>query len=99
MAARKGYITVSAKVLRKYSASSLYCCGNQSLRSLLYLARFSKYKHFLGLHFLQKIRKFKMAAIIGETKMFRKLRWLLCRDTLWVKSFVEITLSSTVFEI
>ena len=37
-----------------------------------------------------------MAAIFGETKMFGKLRWLLCRDTLWVKNFVEITLSSTV---
>ena len=37
-----------------------------------------------------------MAAIFGETKMFWKLRWLLCRDTLYVKNFVEITLSSTV---
>ena len=40
-----------------------------------------------------------MAAIFGETKFFSKLAWLLCRDTLWVKNFVEIVLSSTVFEI
>ena len=40
-----------------------------------------------------------MAAILGETKIFFKLKWPLCRDTPWVKNYVEITLSSTVFEI
>ena len=40
-----------------------------------------------------------MAAIFGETKIFLKLGKLLRRDTLWVKNFVEIALSSTVFEI
>ena len=35
---------------------ALYCCGNQSQRSLLYLARFSRYKHFCALQFLQKIQ-------------------------------------------
>ena len=40
-----------------------------------------------------------MAAIFGETKIFSKLGKLLRRDTLWVKNFVEIALSSTVFEI
>ena len=49
---------------------ALYCCGNQRQRSLLYLARFSRYKHFCVLQFLQKIRKFKMAAIFGETKFY-----------------------------
>ena len=34
---------------------------------LLYLVRFSRYKHFCVLQFL---RKFKMAAIFGETKIF-----------------------------
>ena len=27
------------------------------------------------------------------------MAWLLCRHTLWVKNFIEIALSSTVFEI
>ena len=74
-------------------------CGSKISSKSLYLARFSRYKHFYVLQFLRKIRKFKMAAIFGETKFFSKLAWLLCRDTLWVKNFVEITLSSTVFEI
>ena len=74
-------------------------CGSKISSKSLYLARFSRYKHFYVLQFLRKIQKFKMAAIFGETKFFSKLAWLLCRDTLWVKNFVEITLSSTVFEI
>ena len=65
----------------------------------LYLARFSRYKHFCVLQFLRKIRKFKMATILGEKIFFWKLGWLLCRDTLWVKNFAEIALSSTVFKI
>ena len=40
-----------------------------------------------------------MAAIFGRTKTFLKLGKPLGRDSLWVKNFVEITLSSTVFEI
>ena len=36
-----------------------------------YLTRFSRYKHFCVLQFLQTIRKFKMAAIFGETKIFQ----------------------------
>ena len=74
-------------------------CGSKISSKSLYLARFSRYKHFYVLQFLRKIRKFKMAAIFGETKFFSKLAWLLCRDTLRVKNFVEIALSSTVFEI
>ena len=35
----------------------------------LYLAHFSRYKHYCV---LQKIGKFKMAAIFGETKTFLK---------------------------
>ena len=38
-----------------------------------------------------QIRKFKMAAIFGEGKIFL--------DTLWVKNFDEIALSGTVKEI
>ena len=45
-------------------------CGSKISSKSLYLARFSRYKHFCVLQFLQKIRKFKMAAIFGETKFF-----------------------------
>ena len=44
-------------------------CGSKILSKSLYLARFSRYKHFCVLQFLRKIRKFKMA----ETKIFLKL--------------------------
>ena len=72
-------------------------CGSKISSKSLYLARFSRYKHFCVLQFLRKFRKFKMAAIFGETKFFSKLGKVLRRDTLWVKNFVEIALSSTVF--
>ena len=74
-------------------------CGSKISSKSLYLARFSRYKHFYVLQFLRKIRKFKMAAIFGETKIFLKLGKVLRRDILGVKNFVEIALSSTVFEI
>ena len=49
--------------------------------------------------FLAKIRKFKMAAILGEGKIFGKLQRLHSLDTLWVENFDEIALSRTVKEI
>ena len=52
----------------KYSAE--ISCGSKILSKLLYLARFLRYKHFCVLQFLRKIRKFKMAAILGETNFF-----------------------------
>ena len=51
------------------------------------------------LPFLVKIRKFKMAAIFGEGKIFGKLQRLHCLDTLCVENFDEIALSRTVKEI
>ena len=48
---------------------------------------------------LAKIRKFKMAAIFGEGKIFKKLPRVQCSDTLWVENFDEIALSRTVKEI
>ena len=44
--------------------------GSKISSKSLYLARFSRYKHFYVLQFLRKIRKFKMAAIFGETNFF-----------------------------
>ena len=49
-------------------------CGSKISSKSLYLAGFSRYKHFYVLQFLRKIRKFKMAAIFGETKFFFKNR-------------------------
>ena len=48
-----------------YSAEIPY--GSKISLKSLYLARFSRYKHFCVLQFL---RKFKMAANLGETKFF-----------------------------
>ena len=45
-------------------------CGSKISSKSLYLARFSRYKHFCVLQFLRKFRKFKMAAILGERKIF-----------------------------
>ena len=86
-----------AAIFENYSAEISW--GSKISSKSLYLARFSRYKHFCVLQLLRKIRKFKMAAIFSETKSFGKLRKLLRRDTLRVKNFVEIALSSTVFEI
>ena len=48
-------------------------CGSKISSKSFYLARFSRYKHFYVLQFLRKIRKFKMAAIFGETKILSNL--------------------------
>ena len=48
------------------------------------------------LPFWAKIRKFKMAAIFGEGKIFGKLQRVHSLDTLWVENFDEIALSRTV---
>ena len=36
----------------------------------LYLARFSRYKHFCVLQFLREFRKLKMANVLGERNFF-----------------------------
>ena len=48
---------------------------------------------------LAKLRKFKMAVIFGEGKIFWKLQRLHSLNTLWVENFDEIALSRTVKEI
>ena len=48
-------------------------CGSKISSKSLYLAGFSRYKHFYVLQFLRKIRKLKMAAIFGETNFFLKI--------------------------
>ena len=45
-------------------------CGSKISSKSLYLAQFSRYRYFCVLQFLQKIRKFKMAAIFGKTNIF-----------------------------
>ena len=66
-------IKVSAKVLRNASFLALYCCGNQSQRSLLYLARFSRYKHFCV---FQKKKKIKNVRYIRREKNILKIGML-----------------------
>ena len=58
------------KIFLKIGMSTEVPCGSKNLSKSLYLARFSRYKHFYGLQFLRKIRKFKMAAIFGEKIFF-----------------------------
>ena len=58
------------KYLENASFLALYCCGNQSQRSLLYLARFSRYKHFCV---LQKIEKIKNVRYIWRDKNILKI--------------------------
>ena len=48
-------------------------CGSKISSKSLFLAGFSRYKHFYVLQFLRKIRKFKMAAIFGEKIFFFKI--------------------------
>ena len=74
-------------------------CGSKILTKSLYLARLRRYKQICVLPFLAKIRKFKMAAIFGEGKIFGKLQRLHSLGTLWVENFDEITLSRRVKEI
>ena len=45
-------------------------CGSKISSKSLHVAQFSRYKYFCVLLFLRKILKFKMAAILGETKFF-----------------------------
>ena len=61
-------------------------CGSKISSKSLYLARFSRYKHFCVLQFLRKFRKFKMAAIFGETKFFEN----------WEKYSAEIFCGSKI---
>ena len=55
--------------LHDYSAE--IPCGSKISSKSIYLVRFSRYRYFYVLQFLRKIRKFKMAAIFGETKFFQ----------------------------
>ena len=73
--------------------------GSKILSKSLYLARFSRYKHFCVLQILRKIQKFKMAAIFGETKIFFKIGMATVQTYSVAQNFVEIALCSTVFEI
>ena len=71
--------------------------GSKISSKSLYLARFSRYTSIFV--FCNFCEKFKMTAILARENFFEKLGWLLCRDTLWVKNFVNIALSRMVFEI
>ena len=94
-------ITLSCTV-NKIEANSCFSIFGKNLKistKSLYLARLRRYWQICVLPFLAKIRKFKMAAIFGEGKIFCKLQRLHSSDTLWVENFDEIALSRSVKEI
>ena len=62
-------------------------CGSQISTKSLYLTRLRRYKQFCVFPFLAKIRKFKMAATLGEGKTFLKLPIVHSSVTLRVKKF------------
>ena len=76
-----------------YSAE-ISCRSKISSKSL-YLARFSRYKHFCVLQFCEKFENSKWPPFFARNFLFENWQ-LLCRDTLRVKNFVEIALSSRV---
>ena len=78
---------------------SLVPCGSKISTKSLYLTRLRRYKQFCILPFLAKIRKFKMAAIFGEGKIFLKIANRHSLDTPWIENFVKTALSRTVKEI
>ena len=78
---------------------SLIPRGSKISTKSLYLTRLRRYKQFCVFEFSAKIRKFKMAAIFGEGKIFWKLPRVHSLDTLWVENFDEIALSHMVKEI
>ena len=61
-------------------------CGSKISSKSLYLARFSR------LQFCEKFENSKWPPLFLEKIFLKKLAWLLCRDTLWVKNFVEISI-------
>ena len=80
--------------------AKLHCLDTlcvENFAEIFYLARLRDRREILP--FLAKIRKFKMAAIFGEGKIFGKLQRLHSLDPLWVENFAEIALSRTVKEI
>ena len=61
------------KIFLKIGMATLQLpCGSKISLTSLYLARFSRYKHFCVLQFLQKIRKFKMAASLGDKNFLKR---------------------------
>ena len=60
----KFFLKIGMATLQRYPVGQIF------LSKSLYLAQFLRYKHFCVLQFLQKIRKFKMAAIFAETNVF-----------------------------
>ena len=83
------YVLQFLRKIRKFKMAAIFCekifflnrhgysaeipCGSKISSKSLYLVRFSRYKDFYVLQCLRKIRKFKMAGIFGERKIFSKM--------------------------
>ena len=77
-------------------------CGSKISSKLLYLVRFSRYKHFkafLCFAIFAKNSKIQNGRHFWQDKTFFKNGISTPQRNLRVKNFVEIALSSTVFEI
>ena len=65
-------------------------CASKISTKSLYLARLRRYKQFCVFPFLAKNRKFKMAAIFGEGKIFENFQEYIplipCASKIWTKS-------------
>ena len=72
-------------------------CGSKISSKSLYLAGFSRYKHFYVLQFLRKIRK--RPPFLARQIFFLKIGMAILQRYPVGQNFVEIALSSTVFEI
>ena len=96
------YVLQFLRKIRKFKMAAIFCenffqnwnnysaeipCGSKISSKSLYLARFSRYKHFCVLQFLRKFRKFKMAAILARQKFFEN----------WEKYSEEISSGSKKF--
>ena len=77
---------------------SLIPCESKISTKSLYLTRLRSEKQICVLPFWVKIRKFKMAIIFGEGKIFENCKEYIL-DTLWDENFDEITISCKVKEI
>ena len=74
-------------------------CGSKNFDKIALSRTVKEIEANLCFSILGKIRKFKMAAIFGKSKIFWKLPRAHCLYTLWIKNFDEFALSRMVKEI
>ena len=71
-----------------------YPVGQKFLRNRSMQHDFRDISIFVFCNFCEKLKNSKWLTFLAGQNFFGKLGWPLCRDTLWVKNFVEIALSN-----